>query len=183
MHGPDAPQPAPRTPRAVWLGPACATLVLVLAACSPSPSGASLAASEAGNPSPTGGPVVGASASESESASPSISESGTLTGTWDGTWAIDPPYEASVGGFTMEIVQTGGAFSGTVEITNTDCGNGTVSGNVSGTSVTFGWVTTLQPVQFSGVLDGTSSMSGTWSSVACSDPSISLTGTWEATKQ
>jgi hypothetical protein len=82
----------------------------------------------------------------------------------------------------MELVQTGDSFSGPVEITNTDCSNGTVDGTVDGTSVTFGWVLTPQPVQFSGVLDGTS-MSGTWAALACSNPEISLTGTWEATKQ
>ena len=82
----------------------------------------------------------------------------------------------------MQLVQTDGSFSGTVEITNTDCSNGTVNGTVAGTSVTFGWVLTPQPVQFTGTVNG-ASMSGTWAAIACSDPDISLTGTWEATKQ
>jgi hypothetical protein len=116
-------------------------------------------------------------------ASPSPSQPPSqLTGSWVGTWAIDPPYAGVVGDFTMELVQTGGTFSGTVEITNTDCSNGPVDGTVSGTSVTFGWLLTPQPVQLLGVLDGTS-MSGTWAAIACSNPDISLTGTWEATKQ
>jgi len=125
------------------------------------------------------------SPSTSQTSTPSPSTSQTeaqLTGTWAGTWAIDPPYAESVGDFTMELVQTGGSFSGTVEITNTDCSNGPVSGTVAGTTVTFGWLLTPQPVQLSGVLNGTS-MSGTWAAIACSNADISLTGTWEATKQ
>ena len=182
MNRSDARQHTPRMQRAARLWPACATLVLVLAACSPAPEGGSLTASQGSNPSPTGGPLVGASASESEAPSPSTTEGGTLTGTWDGTWAIDPPYETSVGDFTMDLVQTGGSFSGTVEITNTDCTNGSVNGSVDGSTITFGWLLTPQPVQFTGTLNGTS-MSGTWAANACSDSSISLTGTWEATKQ
>ena len=112
------------------------------------------------------------------SPSPSQAESG-LTGTWDGTWVIDG--YGNTGNFTMELVQSGESFSGTVEITNTDCSNGTVNGTVDGTNVTFGWVLTPQPVQF-GSLRGTS-MSGTWAALACSNPEISLTGTWEATKR
>jgi hypothetical protein len=115
------------------------------------------------------------------SPSPSHTES-ELTGTWDGTWAIDPPFAGAIGDFTMKLVQTGGTFSGAVEITNTDCSNGPVNGTVAGTNVTFGWLLTPQPVQFSGVLNGRS-MSGTWASIACSNPSISLTGTWKATKR
>ena len=103
-----------------------------------------------------------------------------LTGTWDGTWVIDG--YGNTGDFTMELVQTGGSFSGTVAITNTDCSNGSVDGTVNGTSITFGWLLTPQPVQFSGVLNGTS-MSGTWAANACSNAELSLTGTWEATKQ
>jgi hypothetical protein len=111
--------------------------------------------------------------------SPSQAESG-LTGTWDGTWVIDG--YGNTGGFTMELVQTGSSFSGPVQITNTDCSNGMVDGTVDGTSVTFGWLLSPQPVQFTGVLDG-SSMSGTWSAYACSDATLFLTGTWEATRR
>jgi hypothetical protein len=181
VHAPDAHSHATRTRRAIRWWPACASLLLVLAACTPAPGGGSLTASAGGEPSLTGGQGGEASASESASASPASSESGTLSGNWTGTWTIDPPYSGE-GGFTMEITQTSDSFSGTVELTNSDCGDGTVNGTVNGTSVTFGWVTTKQPIQFSGTLNGTSSMSGTWSSVACSDSSISLTGTWAATK-
>ena len=114
-------------------------------------------------------------------ASPSPSQTeGDVTGTWDGTWVIDG--YGNTGAFTMDLVQTGGSFSGTVAITNTDCSNGSVEGNLDGSKVTFGWVLTPQPVQFSGVLNG-NSMSGTWSANACSDATLPLTGTWQATKQ
>jgi len=59
-----------------------------------------------------------------------------------------------------------------------------VEGTLDGSNVTFGWVLGQSPVSFFGTLDGTS-MSGTWETIAgsCSEPTIQLTGTWEATKQ
>jgi hypothetical protein len=112
------------------------------------------------------------------SPSPSQAES-DVTGTWDGTWAIDG--YGNTGDFTMELVQSGDDFSGTVESTNTDCPTGTVEGTLDGSSVTFGWVLSGVPVSFTGTKDG-ASMSGTWSAVSCSN-SISITGIWEATKR
>jgi hypothetical protein len=82
----------------------------------------------------------------------------------------------------MDLVQSGDSFSGFVEITNTDCSNGPVEGTLDGSRLDFGWILTPEPVQFEGTVSG-SSMSGTWAALACSDSSISLTGTWEATKQ
>jgi hypothetical protein len=115
------------------------------------------------------------------SPSPSPREA-SLTGTWAGSWQIDPPYAGVSGDFTMELAQSGSSLSGTVEITNTDCSNGTVEGTVNGPKITFGWILTPQPVQFTGTVSG-DSMSGTWSSIACSNPDISLTGTWQAQKK
>jgi hypothetical protein len=88
----------------------------------------------------------------------------------------------NVGGFTMDIVQTGNQFSGEVELTNTDCSDGPVSGTIDGRTITMGFLLNPQPVQFAGSVDG-GTMSGTWSAQACSDSSISLTGTWKATKR
>ncbi len=82
----------------------------------------------------------------------------------------------------MDLVQSGSSFSGPLEVTNTDCTDGTVQGEVDGPSVSFGWFFSQQPVQFEGTITG-SSMSGTWSAYACSDSTIFLTGTWEATKR
>ena len=120
------------------------------------------------------------STTASDTSSSTAQTASDLTGTWVGTWAIDPPYEGSAGEFTMELVQTDGSFSGTVVITNTDCPTGGVSGTVAGSTVTFDWLLD-ETVHFTAELDG-SSMSGTWASIACSDPNISLTGTFEATK-
>jgi hypothetical protein len=156
---------------------ALALAFAILAGCSPAAPPAGSAGSNA--PNPTAGAVTPSPSVEPPS--PSQEELG-LAGTWDGTWEIDPPYSTVVGGFTMELVQSDDSFSGPVEITNTDCSNGTVQGTLDGSTLTFGWVITPEPVQFTGTLDG-SSMSGTWSANACSDASISLTGTWEATKR
>jgi hypothetical protein len=123
-------------------------------------------------------------ADPSESEEPSAPQppaSADVTGTWEGTWLIDPPYSIE-GGFTMEIVQSGGAFNGTVAMTNTDCSDATVEGTINGSSLDFGWITSTQPIEFIGTLNGTS-MSGTWSSIACSDGTTPLTGTWEGTKR
>jgi hypothetical protein len=109
---------------------------------------------------------------------PSQVEAG-LTGTWNGTWAING--YGNTGEFTMKLVQSGSSFSGNVVSTNTDCPTGTVNGTVAGSSVSFGWALSAVPVQFTGAIASTS-MSGTWSAVSCSN-AISLTGTWQATKQ
>jgi hypothetical protein len=134
-----------------------------------------------------GGPSLGAPSitfvEPSETEEPSLNQPpghGALTGSWEGTWVIDG--YGTTGGFTMELVQEGDAFSGTVAMTNTDCSNGTVEGEIHGASVEFGWITSTQPVHFEGNLNG-SAMSGTWSALACSDGTTSLTGTWEATKR
>ncbi len=159
------------TPRRLLVG---ALALAILASCSPSPS-----------PS---GPPASDSPNVTEAASPSPSQEATapegsgVTGTWDGNWAIDPPYAAVIGGFTMELVQTGNDFSGPLQVTNTDCTGGSVQGTLNGSSITFGWVFEQQPIQFTGTLSGTS-MSGTWSALACSDGTTPLTGTWDATKQ
>lgn len=165
-----------------WPGAAALALAVAAACTSPTASQPSPATPASNDPSPSvflGGSTPEPSAQES--LAPSAPASG-LSGTWDGDWQIDPPYSASVGEFTMELVQTGTGFTGSVEITNTDCSDGTVEGTVDGSTITFGWVLTPQPVQFSGTLRG-DSMSGTWSALACSDATIALTGTWQATKE
>lgn len=124
-------------------------------------------------------------ADPSESEEPSAPQppaSADVTGIWEGTWQIDPPYETVVGGFTMEIVQSGNSFNGTVTMTNTDCSDASVQGTINGSSLDFGWITSTQPIQFIGTLNG-NSMSGTWSSIACSDGTTPITGTWEGTKR
>ena len=152
-------------------------LVTVMAGCSP---GGSPAASTIGSTSASSIPSTATPSPSPEAPSPTPEEAG-LTGNWSGTWTIDAPYNTS-GDWKMEIVQSGGAFSGTVELTNTDCSDGTVQGTVDGSNVNFGWITSTQPIQFAGTLNGTS-MSGTWSAYACSDATTALTGTWEGTKQ
>jgi hypothetical protein len=106
---------------------------------------------------------------------------GDVTGTWDGSWQIDPPYETVTGGFVLEIVQSGDSFTGPIELTNTDCPNGTVTGTVQGSNISFGWLESSEGIEFVGTTDGRT-MSGTWSSMSCSG-NVAITGTWEATKR
>jgi hypothetical protein len=124
---------------------------------------------------------VESSESQQPSQAPPPGNASDLTGTWDGTWDIDPPYETVTGGFTLELTQSGNTISGPIEMTGTDCDNGTVGGTVEGSTITFGWVSSSQTVDFTGTVDG-SSMSGTWSSISCSGD-VPITGTWEATKR
>lgn len=62
-----------------------------------------------------------------------------VTGTWIGTWhSLDTPTDR--GQITLDATQQGNTFSGSLAITNTDCGNVqgiSVNGTVSGTTVTF----------------------------------------------
>ena len=152
-----------------------------MASCSTAPAASSASVAS----SPSVAPSAFQQPSPTEAATPSPpSESQAevgLTGTWSGTWKIDPPYSGT-GGWTMKVKQTGNKFSGTVDLTKTDCSDGTVDGNVDGSTLSFGWIVTPQPIHFEGQVNGTS-MSGTWSAKACSDSKISLTGTWKGTKQ
>lgn len=156
-----------------------ALALVILAGCN-----APMSQSEASGAPLASASGFGSEPSESEEPSASAPPAADVgvTGIWDGTWVIDPPYAEVSGGFTMDLVQSGSSFSGPVEITNTDCSNGTVEGSLNGSTINFGWVITPQPTQFTGTLNG-SEMSGTWSALACSDSSLSLTGTWEATKR
>ncbi len=61
-----------------------------------------------------------------------------ITGTWVGTWtSTEPGYTGSI---TANITQNGNQISGTMDVTNTDCGNVhgvPFTGTVSGNEVTF----------------------------------------------
>jgi len=98
MNGSHPPRHTPRTRPARALWPACATLVLVLAACSPPAGGATPTgnAGETANASPTGGQSQAANASPKESlaASPAGSGGGTIqgslvtSGVYNATWTV-----------------------------------------------------------------------------------------------
>jgi hypothetical protein len=125
---------------------------------------------------------VESSESQQPSEAPPPGNASDTTGTWDGTWDIDPPYETVTGTFTLDLTQSGSTISGPIAMTGTDCEDGNVQGTVNGSSISFGWLASSQTIQFDGTVEGTS-MSGTWSSVACSDGVTPLTGTWEAKKR
>jgi hypothetical protein len=105
-----------------------------------------------------------------------------MTGTWVGTWANDPAFGNANGGFTMKAVQKGNTFTGTTDVTGPTCvRHGTVTGTINGGTITFGSVAAARTVNFTGTLNGTS-ISGTWDAIACG-LTITVTGTWQATKQ
>ena len=74
-------------------------------------------------------------------------------------------------------------FSGTGEVTGNTCvRHANLTGTINGANITFGFASAARPVTFTGILSG-STMSGTWEAVACGTVQVTLTGTWESTKQ
>ena len=66
----------------------------------------------------------------------SSTTSSDCSGTWTGTWNSQ---DGTSGAVTMTIVQTGGNYSGTMDIKNTDCGDVygvPVSGTISNNTIT-----------------------------------------------
>jgi hypothetical protein len=102
-----------------------------------------------------------------------------VTGSWTGAWHNDPEWGTAHGGFTITVVQHGGAFDGTIDVTGPTCvGHGTVSGTVTGRAVTMGLVIGGRNVDYLGTLDG-NAMSGTWTTIACGTTQ-QISGTWSA---
>jgi hypothetical protein len=102
-----------------------------------------------------------------------------ITGSWTGVWQNDPQWGDAHGGFTIAVVQHGGSFDGTIDVTGPTCvGHGTVSGTVAGRDVTMGLVIGGRDVDYVGTLDG-NEMSGTWTTIACGTTQ-EISGTWSA---
>jgi hypothetical protein len=78
-------------------------------------------------------------ASELSSFDTGIPSAGDVSGAWVGTWhSLDTPTDG--GQLTLQATQQGSAFSGTLAISNTDCGDVQgiqMTGTVSGSNVTF----------------------------------------------
>ena len=82
-----------------------------------------------------------------------------------------------MGTFSLTFAQSGSALSGTIRVANSECvADGTISGSVSGTQITFGAVKGAHTIAFSGTLKG-AEMSGTYTSPCGPDH-----GTWGATR-
>jgi hypothetical protein len=99
---------------------------------------------------------------------------------WTGTWASNV-YAGLAGTFTMRWIQTGQAITGDITIVGSPCNTtGTVSGQLSGNTVTFGAIAANQQISYSGTIAG-NTMSGTYTSAPnamCAEDS----GTWSATR-
>lgn len=105
-----------------------------------------------------------------------------ITGSWTGAWHNDPQWGDAHGGFVIDVVQHGGAFDGTIDVTGPTCvGHGTVSGTVTGRDVTMGLVIGGRDVNYVGTLDG-GAMSGTWTTIACGTTQ-QISGTWSAQRE
>ena len=106
-----------------------------------------------------------------------------ITGTWDGVWQNAERWGGATGGFTLKVVQKGAAFAGTTDVTGPTCvRHGKVTGTVSGSHISMGWVAAgVRDVEFEGTISG-KTMSGTWSAFACDPADLKIDGSWSATK-
>ena len=103
-----------------------------------------------------------------------------VTGTWDGLiFAFDGQC-----GYRMTIIQTGGTFSGTGDLSGPACitiGFTVNNGTLSGPSVSFDLSApsdnTLQPLFFNGTWDGATTIMGDWSGGIVSDSASTFTHT------
>jgi hypothetical protein len=131
-------------------------------------------------PSATAVVVATAAATASPSTAPSAPAS--IAGAWRGTWSSQK-YPGLTGHFALTFVQQGSALSGTISITGSSCISGaTLTGQLTGTQITFGVVQGAETVAYSGTWSG-ASMSGTWtithgSGGACTTDN----GDWSATR-
>jgi hypothetical protein len=110
---------------------------------------------------------------------------GSVTGTWKGSWQS---YGSGSGSLTLKLTQTGSIVTGTMSVTNTECGTmsnvpltGVMSANeldVSATTSCEGSIVTLGFTQ--GVLDG-ASLDGVYEILV--DGQGYDDGTWTTTKQ
>jgi hypothetical protein len=150
-----------------------ATLALLFAACSTS----------AATSSPTSPAMPGSaepSAMESPAATSEAPSAVGLAGDWSGTWQDTSP-DDSTGTFSLTWTQSGSGLSGTISVGGTPCiGDGTVTGTLNGSSITFGAVSGQIQISYTGsVSSDMQTMQGTYSAPeACGN----ATGNWTATK-
>lgn len=110
-------------------------------------------------------------------ATATTSTGSALDGTWTGTWNSSDTSDN--GAVTIQWKQSGQQLAGTIVVSNTPCvTNGTITGTVSGTTITFGAVQGATTIAYTGTLSGTS-LSGTYqANASCGNAK----GRWSATK-
>lgn len=107
-------------------------------------------------------------ASELSNFDAGIPSTGDVTGTWGGTWhSLDTPTDG--GQVTLQATQQGSTFTGTLAITNTDCGDvqgiqvtGTVTGSTATFSGTYDCQGNLATLAFTNGLIVGNAMTGTY---------------------
>jgi hypothetical protein len=109
----------------------------------------------------------------------SSSESGSsgVVGRWNGTWTTTSG-PAGSGGFRIDFTQSGNDLTGAIVIAGTPCiTTGTITGTLSGNTISFGAVQGSQTISYSGTVSG-NSMSGEYSAPDCGNAK----GTWKASR-
>jgi hypothetical protein len=129
------------------------------------------------SPSPsTSVSALPATTTAASTPSPTSGQLGPLTGAWKGTWTNREP-QIAIGTFTLTWAQQGDLLFGAIGVTGSNCIKaGNVTGNVSGSRISFGAVEGGTSIQYDGTIDGTT-MTGTYHS-DCGNS----TGTWTAVK-
>lgn len=163
-----------------------AGLVLVLAACTsaasvpsaPPAAGASQTAASVA-PLPTAVPVPTPTPVPTATPAPSGSPAPTLAGTWNGTWQDVTPDHVG-GTFVLTWTQNGSVLMGGIVVNGTPCLSvATVTGTVSGSTISFGAVSGTHTVVYNGTISGTTMKGSYVAPAAC----VNATGTWAATKK
>ncbi len=115
---------------------------------------------------------------QSSSPGPSESTGNGYAGSWTGTFA-SRKFDGLTGGFTLIFTETGSELQGTATIDSSCVPTGSVSGKVSGSTISFGAVKGAETVLFEGNKNGDQMSGDDSSGPSCGDDN----GTWVATKQ
>jgi hypothetical protein len=154
---------------------------MLLAACSSStattaPTATSAPLATATPVPPTLAPTATAAPSGTPTATAAPTAAG-LAGAWNGSWHDTSP-DTSSGTFVVTFTQTVGNLTGTIVVKGTPClAGGTVTGTVSGSTISFGAVSGKVTITYSGTMSP-GKMQGTYSAPACGNAK----GTWSATQ-
>ena len=161
--------------RALTTLAAAAIVVSLSAGCWPFDGGAKAPSAGQGAPPPVAS--AGPTATPPSPPPKPSPTGGSLAGTWSGQWANQTP-DQSTGGFTLTWTQKGSTLSGSITITGTPClSGGSITGSISGSTITFGAVNGQVSVGYNGTVSG-SSMAGTYAT-DCGN----ARGTWTASRK
>jgi hypothetical protein len=153
-------------------------LALVVAACGTTSS------------TPTAAPTVVVTAPPVATSAPVATEAPSVTAVpsaapstvgfpalWNGTWQDTSPDTTTAGKFVVTFTQNGAQLSGSITVTGAAClAKGTVTGTLTGSSISFGAVSGAVTITYSGTISG-NTMQGTYDAPSCGGAK----GNWSAT--